>query len=109
MKNYQISYIMIGKIAQGKYTRAEYGALVTASQAQQLKTMALEALVKLVKSLVQFTQDFQIKIDNPLKVKRALSNEEEKEKEKETETEKDAEDKEGAIDVNAEALNNMDE
>jgi len=95
-------YFLKGKIAQGKYSRPEYSSIITANQAQQLKTLALESLVKLVKSLVQYTQDHQKKLEDALKFKKVKSAEEE------TETEKEAE--ENALNhVNKEILEKMDE
>lgn len=93
---------MLCKIAQGKYSKPEYASIITANQAQQLRTLALESLVKLVKSLVQFTQDHQKKLEDVLKLKKMKSNEEE------TETEKEAEEK--ALDnLTKEVFEKMDE
>jgi hypothetical protein len=91
-----------GKVAQGKYSRVEYNAMVTESQGQQLKILALEALVKLVKSLVQFTEEFQAK-GQEYKIQKVISApaEEEAENEKETEI--------GLESVNGQSLDSMDE
>jgi len=48
-----------GKIAQGKFLRPEYSSLILPPQEHLLKILALESLVTLVKSLVQFSQDHQ--------------------------------------------------
>ncbi len=58
------------KIAQGKYARIEYSTIVTADQELQLKALALESLVKLVKSLIQFTQEYQAKQDEAARLKK---------------------------------------
>ncbi len=47
------------KIAQGKFSRPEYNSFILPQQELYLKTMALDSLVTLVKSLMHFTQDFQ--------------------------------------------------
>jgi hypothetical protein len=71
------------KIAQGKYARLEYGTIVTAEQELQLRALALESLVKLVKSLIQYTQEYQAKQEEAAKLKKA--NEEDNETEKDIE------------------------
>jgi len=43
--------------------RAEYGALIVPQQEPHLKILALESLVNLAKSLVQFTEEYQKKLD----------------------------------------------
>ena len=78
----------------------EYGAMVTESQGQQLKILALEALVKLVKSLVQFTEEFQVK-GQEIHIKKAVSGTEE-------EAENEKEDI-GIETVNGQILDKMDE
>ena len=95
---------MIGRIAQGKYTRPEYSAMINPAQEHQLKTLALETLAKLVKSLLQFTQEHQAKVDDIIKAKKALSDEDK------PDNDKDIEEKDIVVDtVNTEVLNKMDE
>ena len=101
-KNYSCLYFDKGKIAQGKYSRPEYSAILTANQAHQLRTLALESLVKLVKSLIHYTQDHQKRLEDVLKMKKIKSSEEESETEKEVE--------ENVLDnMNKEVFEKMDE
>ena len=51
--------IIIGRIAKGKFSRPEYSSFILPPQENYLKTVALESLVTLAKSLMHFTQDFQ--------------------------------------------------
>ena len=60
---------LLCKIAQGKYSRPEYTALITPQQEQQLKILALEPLVKLAKSLLQFTEDYQKRMEEVSKLR----------------------------------------
>ncbi len=53
----------VGKIAQGKYLRPEYSSVILPAQELNLKSLALESLVNLVKALVQFTEESQQKLD----------------------------------------------
>lgn len=45
------------KIAQGKYTRNDYSTVISPQQEPTLKIIALESLVNLVKSLVQYIEE----------------------------------------------------
>ena len=67
-----------GKIAQGKYLRPEYSSLIMPSQETYLRILALESLVNMVKSLVQFTLDYQKNLQENTKVKKIASMENEK-------------------------------
>lgn len=75
--------------------------MVTESQGQQLKVLALEALVKLVKSLVQFTEEFQPVKGQEYSIKKIASGTEE-----EAENEKE---EIGLETVNGQILDQMDE
>jgi len=91
------------KIAQGKYARIEYGTIVTGDQETQLRTLALESLVKLVKSLIQYTQECQAKQNEADKLKKlAVTSDEEHE------TDRDVEDSHIEI-TKAEAIAKMDD
>jgi len=92
------------KIAQGKYARIEYSTIVTADQELQLRALALESLVKLVKSLIQFTQEYQAKQDEAARLKKEKALAKAKE-EDHTENEKEIEDENQQV----EAINKMDE
>jgi len=60
---------LLCKIAQGKFARPEYSTVIQPAQDQNLRFIALGALVNLVKALVIFTEDHnkQIQSQNALK------------------------------------------
>ena len=49
----------LGKIAQGKYSKTEYNTIIQPTQEYTLKTLALDSIVSLCKSLAKFTEDIE--------------------------------------------------
>ena len=64
---------LLCKIAQGKYSKAEYVSVVQPAQDQNLRFIALGALVNLVKALVLFTEDYNRQITTATPTKKTAT------------------------------------
>lgn len=54
---------MICKVAQGKYTRAEFAAIIQPNQEYNLRGLAIESIVNMVRNLVNFTEEMKVKVE----------------------------------------------
>lgn len=95
--------LRLGKIAQGKFSRPEYSSFILPQQELYLKTMALDSLVTLVKSLMHFTQDFQKnekkKVEETSENKKAFSSSLKDERDFDDKDSSDGEDNRGDVSV----------
>lgn len=73
---------LLCKIAQGKYSKAEYVSVVQPAQDQNLRFIALGALVNLVKALVLFTEDYNKQIITATPTKKTVTADEKDEDDK---------------------------
>ena len=54
---------IVGKVAQGKYTRPEYSTVIQPNQEYNLRGLAIESIVNMVRNLVNFTEENRVRIE----------------------------------------------
>jgi len=55
---------ILGKIAQGKYSKSEYSLVIQQEQEVQLRVLALESLVQMINALEKLLDELENKGDN---------------------------------------------